>query len=310
MILSSFEHKFLRSFQNHFSKNIQNHFLLCVSGGVDSMVLLHLFFKFKNLLKCEFRVLTVHHGSINEFRSKSLNVVSEFCFKNNIQFITNTKFPDHDLKTEEDLRSWRYQNFNEFKNQNEILVLAHHIDDLLESQLMDLLRGSHFQNWEQNKEFSNHTYRPLAYVTKTEILEYANLNHLIWIEDPTNHETKTLRNWLRNTFLNDLSTQFPGLKENLMKNLNRLYEHQPQQTEVGELEVSTSDWLLFSNAQKKQFVLNSALRLGLKSMTQGQILDTVKKLDLGQKDIKFRVGPLFWTKTADRLLAYRRSHEE
>lgn len=319
MILSPFEHKFIRSYQNYFSKKNQNHFLLCVSGGIDSMVMLHLFIKFKQMLNSEFRVIYVHHGDslnsdIKTFRQQSLDCVDHICNKNKVNFLTNKIRPNSTLKSESELRNWRYQIIEEQRNENEFLVLAHHLDDLLETQMMDLLRGSHFDNWDKNKEFSNKTFRPLAYVTKKEILEYAQTNKVDWIEDPTNSESDNLRNWLRNGFLKDLDLRNESLKESLMKNLLKLYEYSPQKdTEkglVGELDIGISDWIMFSNSEKKQFVLNSARRLGLKSMTQGQILDILKKLDLGQKDIKFQIGPIIWTKTTDRLSAYRSSNEK
>ncbi len=354
MILTPFEHKFLRSHQNHFSKEVRKKFLLSISGGLDSSVLLYLFNKFRNQMNCDFRVLYVHHGlssdqKINEFRLSSLNCVKSFCEINELEFLTNDfskyltddfaidfnndleddsdqnqKFnlgndlaeipsdfqPIKELKSESDLRSFRYEKINEFKSSDEILVLAHHLDDLLESQLMDLLRGSRFENWNDSKEFSNKNFRPLAYVCKNEISDYATQNQLKWVEDPTNSDSDNLRNWLRNGFLNELNSKYPGLKENLMKNLSLLHDFRPLKDTVGELEVGMEEWMTYSQEEKKQFVINSARRLGLKSMTQGQILDILKKLDLGQNVIKFHIGPIFWTKTTDRLLAYRRSDEE
>ncbi len=315
MILTPFEHKFLRSYQNYFSKKNQNQFFLSVSGGIDSVVMLKLFIKFKTQMNCEFRVIYVHHGvsedqAANNFRQQSLDLVKDLCEINAVTFLTNFTMPVTILKSESELRQWRYHVIESEKKENEFLVLAHHLDDLLETQLMDLLRGSHFDNWDKNKEFSNQIFRPLAYVTKNEILEFAKRNQLNWIEDPTNSESENLRNWLRNGFLKELDLRNESLKESLMKNLIKLYEYSPQKDTVGELDIGTSEWVMFSNSEKKQFVLNSARRLGLKSMTQGQILDILRKLDLGQKDIKFQIGPIIWTKTTDRLSAYRSSNEK
>lgn len=310
MNLSPFEHHFIRIHKQHFESS--RNFLLAVSGGVDSMVLLHLFYKFKQQMKCQFRVIYVHHGfsanqDVLDFRDKSLAVVQSACEKLNLKFLTNypSEGSPQELTTEQSLREFRYNIFKQHQREDEILTLAHHLDDLLETKLMDLIRGSHFEHWSQHKEQSESAFRPLANVSKEDILKYAKEKNLKWVEDPTNQNTDTLRNWLRNGFIHDLTAKSLGLKENLMKNLNKLYEFNPILAPVAELEVDTAKWMTMTESDKRQFVLRSAIRLGLKSMTQGQILDILRKLDLGQKEIKFQTGPIFWSKTTDKLQAYR-----
>lgn len=314
MILDSFEHKFLRTHQRYFSKkdssSLKRHFFLGISGGVDSMVLLELFNKFKNQMKCEFRVCYVHHGVgldkdrlQNDFRAQSLDLVKAYCETHNLEFVTNEDMPSTELKDESSLRQWRYKHFESLKKDFEILVLAHHLDDLLETQLMDLIRGCHFETWSNYREYNKRLFRPLSQVNKDEIYQYAQSKKLNWIEDPSNSESDHLRNWLRNGFLTELSQKSVTFKTNLMKNLLKLYEFQPTSDTTPVLEVSITEWMLMTDAEKKQFILKSALKLGLKSMTQGQLSDIVKKLDLGQKDITFQTGPIFWTKTTDRLKA-------
>jgi tRNA(Ile)-lysidine synthase TilS/MesJ len=309
------------------------------------MVLLHLFQKFQKQMKCNFRVITVHHGisshtAITEYRQESLMCVQAFCEKNKIEFVTNfndedlerlegdellntlgslgdteaellveikgTKASDFtELKSEQSLRDLRYKQIKYHQKEDEILVLAHHLDDLLETQLMDLIRGSHFEHWQSHKEHYGQTFRPLAYVSREDILAYGLSVNLKWVEDPTNAENESLRNWLRNGFIAELTQKSKGFKENLMQNLVKLFEYRPTIAPLPELEIPLNQWMTLTESDKRQFVLRSAIRLGLKSMTQGQILDIVSKLDLGQKEIKFQTGPIFWTKTTDRLKAYR-----
>ncbi len=308
MVLSPFEHKFIRSHQHHLAGFRQ--FFLAVSGGLDSMVLLHLFQKFKSQMKSQFRVCTVHHGlsvreEISIYRNASLKIVRNYCNLNDIEFLTNEIQQAEEIKSEQQLRNYRYSCFKALKRDSEILVLGHHLDDLLETQLMDLIRGSHFASWSNFTEYHNEVFRPLALVPKENILQYAKEQNLKWVNDPTNQDTETLRNWLRNDFLSPLSKQSKSFKENLMKNLMKLYEFSPILEPGPELSVALAQWLKMTETQKKQFVLKSSQKLGLKSMTQGQILDILKKLDLGQKEIKFQTGPLFWSKTTDRLQVYR-----
>lgn len=308
MKLTPFEHKFIRTHQHYFLNSRK--FFLAVSGGVDSMVMLHLFHKFKKQMQSEFRVCTIHHGlssdeSLNFYRNESQNLVKQFCEFKGIEFISNTDFPENELISEKDLREFRYQHLSLLKEPAEILTLGHHLDDLLETKLMDLIRGSHFESWSNHTEYSNEIFRPLALTPKNEILEYANESKIHWVNDPTNKNTSSLRNWLRNDFISPLSKQSKSYKVNLMKNLIKLYEYSPTLEPGPELSVTFVQWLKMTESQKKDFVLRSALKLGLKSMTQGQIIDILKKLDHGQSNIKFQTGPIFWSKTTDRLQVYR-----
>lgn len=314
MILSAFEHKFLRAYNGNFSSSHRK-FLLGVSGGIDSLILLHLINKFENKIKSPIRVCHVHHGNssnveTNDFRASCLEIVKNAAEKFNHEFVTNKDQPNDELKSESQLRLWRYSQFDKIREPDEILVLGHHLDDLLESQLMDLVRGSHFQSWTNYKEFHNGIFRPLSQVSKQDLLDYALENSIDYINDPSNLVSDNLRNLIRNDFLHKLEHSYPGSKMNLLNNINKLYGFSPSSEMDLALEIVVLRWHLLSDAEKRQFVLNSVLKLGLKSMTGGQISDTVTKLDLDQKQIKFQTGPIIWDKTTDKITAYRSLHEK
>lgn len=315
MNFSAFEHKFIRSF-HHYFKQIENRkFFLAVSGGIDSIVLLHLFYKFQQLMNAELTVAYVHHGvssdqKLTAYRKKSLEFVKQQAELLDLNFVTNSLQIQKELLSEQDLREWRYHQFKVLMTEDQILVLAHHLDDQLESRLLDLIRGSHFHHWEKDPEFSDSVYRPLSQVRSIEIQDYAAKNNLIWVEDPTNSELKSSRNWLRNKLLKDLEEKFPGSNESLMKNLTKLYQFSSENEEIPGLKVSMNEWMLFSTQEKQRFVLKTSLELKMKSMTQGQVKDIVRKLDLSQKDIKFQTGPIFWVKTSDKIYALRSSDEK
>ena len=311
MNLEPFEHRFIRSLQHHFGKMPQRKFLLAVSGGLDSTVGLFLFDKFKNYLKSSCRVIYVHHGGGGNsqlfFRKKSLDHVCCLASKASFDFVTND-FGEIgsslSKSNEQDLRQYRYLQFEHFRQEGEWLVLFHHLDDLLETRVMDLFRGCHFEHWQDHKECASPVYRPLSMSTKNEIKQYAQQQGLSWVDDPSNMTGESERSWLRKKVFSVFRERHPGFEKRWMKSLTELYHFCPKE-DSGEdpLEcVSLAQWMLFSEGEKRRFILRSALQLGLKSLTYGQINEVIRNLDLSQGEIQFQTGPMIWVKNADNVL--------
>lgn len=325
MNLTDFEHRFIRTFKFHFGENReligQRRFLLAVSGGADSVACAQLFHQFHPLFQYEFRLAHVHHGSDTQdpkqtqFRDESLSLIKELADKLQVEFVTNSQRPEG-LKSEEEFRDFRYQCFKQWQAEGEILVLGHHLEDQLETQLMDLLRGSHFHHWEHFKAFHQGIFRPLSQCDKKDIVEYLKLKQVSYMDDPSNSDVDITRNWIRHELLAALEERFPKAKQNLSQNLKKLYEFEAEKLSdstwqkdtfknESECEIKLTQWMLFSYSQKQKFVLNSHLGLAGKSLTQGQINEVIKQLDQRQKDIKFQTGPIFWTKNAEKIHARR-----
>ena len=120
-----------------------NKFLLAVSGGVDSMVLLELF-RVANLnfcvATCDFNLRDDSHNEVE--------LVSNYCIKHSIEFYS-TKFDTvnfmqkNDIAVQEAARKLRYQYFFELKTNvgYDTLVTAHHLDDNIETFLINTIRG-------------------------------------------------------------------------------------------------------------------------------------------------------------------------
>ncbi|MDO5481414.1 MAG: tRNA lysidine(34) synthetase, partial [Candidatus Saccharibacteria bacterium] len=116
------------------------------------------------------------------------------------------------------------------KKHNAIIYTAHHADDLLESIAINLLRGTSyhgllpFGDSEIKHPFLTPTLLPetselshLPIIKKSDLYKYATKNHLTFREDPTNHENKYLRNYLRQK-LQFLSSEKKQKLLNLYKN--------------------------------------------------------------------------------------------
>jgi tRNA(Ile)-lysidine synthase len=92
------------------------------------------------------------------------------------------------------------------------IVTAHHQDDVIETMLINLTRGT---NWRGLCSLRNHPtlLRPLLRTPKSTILAYARQYGLGWVEDETNQDERYLRNYIRHTLVPSMVTQQPNFKE-------------------------------------------------------------------------------------------------
>ena len=170
-------------------------YVVAVSGGIDSMVLLDL------VRRCseQSEVLVGHymHGvRLAEEGARDLRVITEYCDKHNIR--VQVKRYSGSSQSEAELRRARYEfleNLRETEDYNYILT-AHHNDDVIETAIINLLRGTNSAGLVSLGEREK-IKRPLLDWSKTDILVYAKTNRVQWHEDSTNTNTKYLRNYVR-----------------------------------------------------------------------------------------------------------------
>ena len=173
--------------------------IMATSGGPDSMALLSLLLKTKNNLKIV--CAHVNHKLRKESEAEA-KMVQAYCQKNNIIFeymeITNYKG-----NTENYARKKRYQFFQSLikKYNSKYLLTAHHGDDLTETILMRIIRGSSLKGYGAFPQITNQEgykiYRPLITKTKEEILKYVQKNNIPYVVDKTNESEKFTRNRIR-----------------------------------------------------------------------------------------------------------------
>lgn len=168
-------------------------YVLAVSGGVDSVVLLDLVSKQKGL---DIVVAHYDHG-IRKDSSKDKELVQNLATKYGYKFECEEGNLGPDIN-EADARDKRYDFLNGVKQKcNAIaLVTAHHQDDLIETSMINILRGTGRRGLTSLKSNSD-IVRPLLSYPKKYLIEYAEQNDLNWNEDSTNKDTKILRNYLR-----------------------------------------------------------------------------------------------------------------
>ncbi len=181
-------------------------YLIAVSGGVDSMVLAHLFLK----ASLRFQIAHVNYQLRKEDSKKDEKLVSDFCLKNNIplhcyKVDTLDYCQKHKLGIQEAARIIRYDWFKKVQQENGLkhLVTAHHLNDNIETFLINAQRGSGLRGLKSMHVLNTSTniFRPLLKVSKNEIYEFAKQNNIAFREDVSNQKNDYLRNTIRNTII-------------------------------------------------------------------------------------------------------------
>lgn len=165
-------------------------YILAVSGGVDSVVLLHMLSQQSDL---ELIIAHFDHG-IRDNSAADAEFVSELAKKHNLQFETKREELGKEA-SEEMARDRRYEFLRAVaKKHSARIITAHHVDDVIESIAINLSRGT---GWRGLAVLDSDITRPLTHLTKSEIVSYAKKHKLDWHEDSTNSSDKYLRNRIR-----------------------------------------------------------------------------------------------------------------
>ena len=196
------------------------------SGGPDSMCLLHLIKEiFSNKLIC----IHINHN-LREESASELEFVKKYCFDNSIIFESCT-FEKKEKITESEIRKKRYAYFEEIINKYnaKYLLTAHHGDDLVETILMRLSRGSNLKGYSGipiksiNKNYI--LLRPLLYLTKNNIEEYNKNNNIKYVIDKSNDTDDYTRNRYRHHVLPTLKKENNNIHLKYLKFNNELLEY-------------------------------------------------------------------------------------
>ena len=201
-----------------------------VSGGPDSMALLYVLKSLKKELDIRIICAHVNHNQRKESEEEEA-YVRDYCRKNDILFecIKIEKWGDDNFENE--ARTIRYKFFEELiDNYNaKFLMTAHHADDLMETILMRIVRGSTLKGYSGfSKVVKKDNYkivRPFITLTKDEILKYAEENKIKFFIDSTNFENKHTRNRYRHQMLPFLKKENPNVHKKFLKFSETLIEN-------------------------------------------------------------------------------------
>ncbi|WP_281323908.1 tRNA lysidine(34) synthetase TilS [Flavobacterium sp. IMCC34518] len=217
--------------QNHIDTEIpflkQKKLLLAVSGGLDSMVLLHLFKELKYeiaIAHCNFQLRGIESFGDQKFIQDYAEVHSIPIYVT--QFDTIAFAKDYKLSTQVAARELRYNWFYELMDTEnyDYVLTAHHADDNLETFLINLTRGTGLEGLTGIPEQNDKIIRPLLYFSRNEIDNYAKEQTISWREDSSNASDKYLRNKIRHHLIPVLKELNPSFITSFLKTESYLQE--------------------------------------------------------------------------------------
>ena len=223
--------------------------IIACSGGPDSMCLLNLLIKLSNKKNLELIVAHVNH-KLRSASDDEAKMVEEYAKKNKVTFelqeldYQNTKF------SEDDAHRKRYEFFKSLikKYGAKYLVTAHHGDDLIETILMRIARGSNLNGYigikrvTQNEDYI--TLRPLLSATKDEIIKYNESENIPYVIDESNDSLKYTRNRYRKNVLPFLKNEDKQIHLKYLKFSEELEEY---------------DNFVNNYIKEKEYILNNQL---------------------------------------------------
>jgi len=221
----------LTKFQNHIEQNFaqlkDKKLLLAVSGGIDSMVLMHLFQQLNYdiaIAHCNFQLRGKESDADELFvkvKSKKLKVKSYF-----IRFDTENYSKENKLSIQLAARKLRYDWFQELLSENQLdyLVTAHHLDDNVETFLINFIRGTGLEGLTGIPPQNGNIVRPMLPFSREEIENYAQANQIQWREDSSNASDKYFRNKLRHDIVPILKELNIGFLDSFQNTLHHLQQ--------------------------------------------------------------------------------------
>ncbi len=185
---------------------------IAFSGGLDSTVLLHACIEQFGASFC--KAIHVDHGinpNSNEWAVHCQEVCNEWEVPLDIERVKLSRG-----NVELQARLARYQQFERRLGTNDLVLTAHHADDVAETQLWQFLTGRAVVGIANKKVLGKgHVARPFLQLTKQQLRAYAEEHTLFWIEDPSNEDIALDRNWIRHQLLPAIEQRFPDVKERL-----------------------------------------------------------------------------------------------
>lgn len=203
---------------------------VAVSGGVDSMVLLHVL----RTLGHPCHVAHVDHGLRGAESDADSEFVRAHCERLGVPFAVRRvdvtgRAASTGESTQMAARALRLEWFNEVVQQGpHKMAMAHHVDDVIETFFLGLMQGMGAKGWGSIPARSGSFIRPLLEVSRTQILAYAEAHLIGWREDASNSSDAYLRNRIRHELLPLLEGWRPGTHKAMARNM-RLFG------ELGEL---------------------------------------------------------------------------
>lgn len=298
--------------------------LVACSGGRDSLALASVLNRIST--RSHFALVGlvyVDHGpssdkKIVRYREKAAERVRAFALERNLEFIIAGPARE-ELESEESLRDFRHQTLNCLAEERKAtaIAFAHHADDLLETRLIRLMRGTGARGIEAMRERRGLAWRPFLRETRSTISTYVSDQGIEWVEDPTNAKTESLRNWIRLELLPRIEAKRPGSARAMARSFDLLTQEIARAKELDlprELPSETANldrasFESLSLVERKRALTRYASELGARDLTSGQVEEVIKRLNGFEMQRRrfgaFNVAGLEWHVNSKQIVAKR-----
>lgn len=291
--------------------------LIAFSGGLDSCVLLELLSELKVRLNLELAVAHIHHGDLvtepqKNYRNQALEFSKKRALESNAHFFYEKYAPLSDgvnalkiSQSEASLRKIRLTLLEKIRTENkyDVVAFAHHAQDLFETRLIRLIRGTGQNGLEAMRLHCGIRWRPLLKIWPEQMMTYATQKKIQYLTDPSNGDFAYLRNWIRGSWLLSLETKRPGSTQAFARSLELLAESQAEIEGVQSNKATLDRESFKSLSKSKQTRVLAACLRGFEKQnySSNMILEICKRLDTPRKQLKFDVAGFEWTANAKQI---------
>jgi tRNA(Ile)-lysidine synthase len=215
--LSTIEQSVWESIDRYFPDPSSTQLVVAVSGGMDSMCLLHIFKR----LEIPVVVSHINYQKREDASYKDAELVAHIARK--WGFKCHVTKADSDEAEGQNFQRWardfRYQEFRSLvkKYSADGIAVAHHEDDQVETILQKIFRGAGLPSWSAMDVWDGEIFRPLLDFSRAQIEAYVQNYNIPYRTDESNLKADFARNLLRNEWLDALTKFFPGWKQNVLR---------------------------------------------------------------------------------------------
>lgn len=273
--------------------------IVAVSGGADSVCLFDVLDKLKDELKITLSVCHYDHRMRGKDSRNDFIFVKKMATERGVEFIGGEAIKANLFKSEEDARNARYSFFEKIlkEGRGDRVAIAHNKNDLAETFLIRLFRGSGMRGLRSIPSWREKFTRPLLPISRKEIEQYLKKENLPFQTDNTNFTTDYTRNFIRIKIIPLILQVNPNLIETISNNVASLDEdydlldkltHEAYKKvlikETGrEITLSRKKWLsLHSSLEVGVIRLAISKISSLEDITYKQIYDVIKMVQKGE----------------------------
>lgn len=271
-----------------------------LSGGADSVVLLHLLAGLRDRLGFSLSAVHVHHG-LSADADGWLAFCREYCARLDVPFAAERVHVDAvGLGVEAAARQARYAVFA--RQDCDVLALAHHQDDQVETFWLAALRGGGIRAlsampaervWQGKR-----IIRPLLAFSRAQVEAYAAAHNLAFVEDASNRDPALLRNWLRHTLLPEIAFRLPESRAHILAAVAALQEERALLDETTAADwahihqngrFSRCLWRELSPLRRRQMLLQFAKAHALGTPAKRSLADFARVLDQARQAAEWKL---------------------